>query len=310
MSAELALLGPILAAMLAAATPLLFAALGELVVEKSGVLNLGVEGMMLVGAVCGFAVTVKTGSSTAGFVVGAAAGAGTAALFGVLTLLLLANQVATGLALTLFGVGLSALIGQGFVGMPIADVPELYIPGLTDIPIIGKALFGQDALVYLALAMVPAVHWFLYGTRRGLILRAVGENHAAAHALGYKVIRIRFLAVLFGGAMSGMAGAYLSLDYTPMWAEGISAGRGWIALALVVFATWKPARVLLGAWLFGGVTIAQLHVQGLGIDIPSQVLSMLPYLATVLVLVLISRDITRIRLNAPASLGKIFHPDA
>lgn len=310
MSAELALLGPILAAMVAAATPLLFAALGELVVEKSGVLNLGVEGMMLVGAVCGFAVTVQTGSSTAGFVMGAAAGAAMAALFGVLTLLLLANQVATGLALTLFGVGLSALIGQGYVGIPIPDVPELDIPGLTDIPVIGEALFGQDALVYLALAMVPAVHWFLYGTRKGLILRAVGENHAAAHALGYKVIRIRFLAVLFGGAMSGMAGAYLSLDYTPMWAEGITAGRGWIALALVVFATWKPGRVLLGAWLFGGLTIAQLHVQGLGIDIPSQVLSMLPYLATVLVLVLISRDVTRIRLNAPASLGKVFHPDA
>ncbi|MBP2290914.1 ABC transporter permease [Azospirillum rugosum] len=310
MSADLALIGPVLAAMLTAATPLLFAALGELVVEKSGVLNLGVEGMMLVGAVCGFAVTAQTGSSTAGFAIAALAGAGTAALFGVLTLLLLANQVATGLALTLFGVGLSALIGQGFVGIPIPDVPELNIPGLTDLPVIGKALFGQDAVVYLGLAMVPAVHWFLYGTRRGLILRAVGENHAAAHALGYKVIRIRFLAVLFGGAMSGIAGAYLSLDYTPMWAEGITAGRGWIALALVVFATWKPGRVLLGAWLFGGVTIAQLHVQGLGIDIPSQLLSMLPYLATVVVLVLISRDIARIRLNAPASLGKVFHPDA
>ncbi|MCW2236587.1 ABC transporter permease [Azospirillum canadense] len=310
MSADLALIGPVLAAMLTAATPLLFAALGELVVEKSGVLNLGVEGMMLVGAVCGFAVTAQTGSSSAGFAVAALAGAGTAALFGVLTLLLLANQVATGLALTLFGVGLSALIGQGFVGIPIPDVPELNIPGLTDLPVIGKALFGQDVVVYLGLAMVPAVHWFLYGTRRGLILRAVGENHAAAHALGYKVIRIRFLAVLFGGAMSGIAGAYLSLDYTPMWAEGITAGRGWIALALVVFATWKPGRVLLGAWLFGGVTIAQLHVQGLGIDIPSQLLSMLPYLATVVVLVLISRDIARIRLNAPASLGKVFHPDA
>lgn len=310
MSGDLALIGPVLAAMLTAATPLLFAALGELVVEKSGVLNLGVEGMMLVGAVCGFAITAQTGSSSAGFVIGALAGAGMAALFGVLTLFLLANQVATGLALTLFGVGLSALIGQGFVGIPIPDVPELDIPGLTDLPVIGKALFGQDAVVYLALAMVPAVHWFLYGTRRGLILRAVGENHAAAHALGYKVVRIRFLAVLFGGAMSGIAGAYLSLDYTPMWAEGITAGRGWIALALVVFATWKPGRVLLGAWLFGGVTIAQLHVQGLGIDIPSQLLSMLPYLATVVVLVLISRDVARIRLNAPASLGKVFHPDA
>ena len=307
---DLALIGPILAAMFAAATPLLFAALGELVVEKSGVLNLGVEGMMLVGAVCGFAVTIQTGSAVTGFLIAALAGAATASLFAVLTLFLLANQVATGLALTLFGVGLSALIGQGFVGIPIADVPELYIPGLTDLPVIGKALFGQDALVYLALAAVPAVHWFLYSTRKGLILRAVGENHAAAHALGYKVVRIRFLAVLFGGAMSGMAGAYLSLDYTPMWSEGISSGRGWIALALVVFATWKPGRVLLGAWLFGGVTIGQLHVQGLGIDIPSQLLSMLPYLATVIVLVVISRDVARIRLNAPASLGKVFHPDA
>lgn len=310
MSSELSILGPILAAMFAAATPLLFAALGELVVEKSGVLNLGVEGMMLVGAVCGFAVAAKTGSSTAGFVVGAGAGAATAAIFGVLTLFLLANQVATGLALTLFGVGLSALIGQGFVGIPIADVPELHIPGLTDLPIVGQALFGQDALVYLGVALVPAVHLFLYRTRAGLVLRAVGENHAAAHALGYKVVRIRFLAVLFGGATSGMAGAYLSLDYTPMWAENMTAGRGWIALALVVFATWKPARVMLGAWLFGGVSIAQLHVQGHGFDIPSQLLSMLPYLATVLVLVLISRDVARIRLNAPASLGKVFHPDA
>ncbi|AWK90003.1 ABC transporter permease [Azospirillum thermophilum] len=310
MSNELLLLGPILAAMFTAATPLLFAALGELVVEKSGVLNLGVEGMMLVGAVCGFAITVKTGSSTAGFAAAAVAGAAMGALFGVLTLLLLANQVATGLALTLFGIGLSSLIGQPYVGTPIADVPELHIPGLTDIPVIGEALFGQDAVVYLALLMVPLVHLYLYRTRSGLVLRAVGENHAAAHALGYKVVRIRFLAVMFGGAMSGLAGAYLSLDYTPMWAESMTSGRGWIALALVVFATWKPGRVLLGAWLFGGVTIAQLHVQGMGIAIPSQLLSMLPYLATVVVLVAISRDVARIRLNAPACLGKVFHPDA
>ncbi|WP_207457927.1 ABC transporter permease [Azospirillum sp. SYSU D00513] len=307
---ELALLGPILAAMMTAATPLLFAALGELVVEKSGVLNLGVEGMMLVGAVCGFAAAVTTGSSTVGFIGGAAAGAAVSAVFGVLVLFLLANQVATGLALTLFGIGLSALIGQGFVGIPLADLPELNVPGLTDLPVIGKALFGQDALVYLALFMVPAVHWFLFHTRAGLKLRAVGENQSAAHALGYKVIGIRFLAVLFGGAMSGMAGAYLSLSYTPMWAEGLTGGRGWIAVALVVFATWKPARVLVGAWLFGGVTIAQLHIQGLGIEVPSQLLSMLPYIATVVVLVVISRDVARIRLNAPASLGKVFHPDA
>ncbi|HYH39274.1 MAG TPA: ABC transporter permease [Azospirillum sp.] len=302
-------LGPVLAAMLTAATPLLFAALGELVVEKSGVLNLGVEGMMLAGAVIGFMVAASTGSSTLGFIAAAVAGLVMGALFGVLTLGLLANQVATGLALTLFGVGLSALVGQGWVGRPIADVPELRIPGLTDLPVIGPALFGQDALVYLGLAMVPAVHWFLFSTRAGLVLRAVGENHAAAHALGYKVARIRFLAVLFGGAMSGIAGAYLSLDYTPMWAENMTAGRGWIALALVVFATWKPGRVLLGAWLFGGVTIAQLHVQGHGFAVPAQLLSMLPYLATILVLVAISRDVARIRLNAPACLGKVFHPD-
>lgn len=310
MNAEIALIGPILAAMMVAATPLLIAALGELVVEKSGVLNLGVEGMMLIGAVCGFAVTVQTGSSTVGFIAAAATGAMMGGLFGILTLFLLANQVATGLALTLFGVGLSALIGQGFVGIPIQDIPELYIPGLTDLPIIGKMLFGQDAIVYLGLLAVPALHWWLYHTRGGLILRAVGENHAAAHALGYKVLRIRFLAVLFGGAMAGIAGGFLSLAYTPMWAEGLTSGRGWIALALVVFATWKPVRVMFGAWLFGGVSIGALHVQGMGIPIPSQILSMLPYLATVLVLVLISRDVTRIRLNAPASLGKLFHPDA
>ncbi len=310
MNAELALIGPILAAMFAAATPILFAALGETVVEKSGVLNLGVEGMMLMGAVCGFAVTVKLGSAPAGLLAAAAAGAVMAALFGVLTLFLLANQVATGLALTLFGVGLSSLIGQGFVGIPLQGLPKLSIAGFSDLPVIGQAAFGQDALVYLGVLAVPLVHLFLYRTRAGLVLRAVGENHAAAHALGYKVIRIRFLAVMFGGAMSGLGGAFLSMNYTPMWAENMTAGRGWIALALVVFATWKPARVMLGAWLFGGVTIAQLHVQGLGIAIPSQLLSMLPYLATVLVLVLISRDVARIRLNAPACLGKLFHPNS
>jgi len=304
------LAGPVLAAMLAAATPLLFAALGELVVEKSGVLNLGVEGMMLAGAVCGFIATVHSGSSTLGFAAAAAAGMVMAALFGLLTLGLLANQVATGLALTLFGVGLSALVGQSYVGRPIADIPELRIPGLSDLPVIGPALFGQDAMVYLGLALVAVVHWLLFRTRAGLVLRAVGENHSAAHALGYKVIRIRFLAVLFGGAMSGLAGGYLSLSYTPMWAENMTAGRGWIALALVVFATWKPVWVLVGAWLFGGVTIAQLNIQGLGFAVPSQLLSMLPYLATVVVLVAISRDVARIRLNAPACLGKVFHPEA
>ncbi|WP_029008896.1 ABC transporter permease [Azospirillum halopraeferens] len=307
---DLLILGPVIGSMIVAATPLLYAALGELVVEKSGVLNLGVEGLMLTGAVCGFAAGYSSGSLVVGVVGGALAGALLGALFGLLVLFLMTNQVATGLALTLFGVGLSALIGQGYVGIPMSKAGVIRIPVLSDLPILGPALFAHDALVYLGLLAVPAVAWFLYRTRAGLVLRAVGENHAAAHALGYKVLRIRFLAILFGGAMSGIAGAYLSLMYTPMWAENMTAGRGWIALALVVFATWRPGRVLVGAWLFGGVTIMQLHVQGLGFAVPSQLLSMLPYLATVVVLVAISRDVTRIRLNAPASLGKIFHPDA
>lgn len=308
MNVDLVVLGSVVAAILTASTPLLFAALGEVVTEKSGVLNLGVEGMMLVGAVCGFAATVASGSVVVGVIAAAAAGAAMAFLFGVLTLSLLTNQVATGLALTLFGVGLSALIGQGFVGIPLPKPPSLAIPLLSDIPVIGPGLFDHDALVYLGLLAVPALAWFLTRSRAGLVLRAVGENHAAAHALGYKVIRIRYLAVLFGGAMSGIGGGYMSLAYTPMWAEGLTAGRGWIALALVVFATWRPERVLVGAWLFGGVTIAQLHVQGLGFAVPSQLLSMLPYIATIVVLVAISRDVARIRLNAPACLGKIFHP--
>jgi ABC-type uncharacterized transport system permease subunit len=301
---------PILLAVMTAATPLLFAATGELVTEKSGVLNLGVEGMMLVGAVAGFVVTMTTGSAILGVAAAAAGGAFLALLFAVLTLGLLANQVATGLALTLFGIGLSALIGQSYVGIPLDRLPRLHIPGLSDLPVVGPLVFGHDALVYLGLAMVGVVHWFLYRTRKGLILRAVGENHDAAHAIGYPVLTIRLLATVFGGAMCGIGGSYLSLVYTPMWAEDMVAGRGWIALALVVFATWKPGRVLVGAYLFGGVTIAQLHVQGAGIAVPSQFLSMLPYLATILVLVLISRDQVRIRLNAPACIGKTFHPAA
>ena len=294
----------------AAATPLLLAALGELVTEKSGVLNLGVEGMMLVGAVGAFATASATGSSTAGIAVGALLGMAMAGLFAVLTLSLLSNQVATGLALTIFGVGLSALLGKPYIGTPLDRLPSLDVPGLSDLPFVGPVLFGHDALVYLSLAAVPAVAWFLARTRAGLILRSVGESPEAAHALGHPVIAIRCLATLFGGAMSGLAGAYLSLAYTPMWAENMSAGRGWIALALVVFATWKPGRVLLGAYLFGAVLILQLHAQGIGVDIASQFLSMLPYLATIAVLVLISRDAARIRLNAPASIGKVFHPDS
>ncbi len=300
----------ILISMIGASTPLLLAALGELVTEKSGVLNLGVEGMMLMGAVCAFVAMVATGNPAIAILAAIVAGAAMGLLFGFLTLSLLANQVATGLALTLFGVGLSALVGQDYVGTPMSGLTRLSVPGLSDLPVLGPLLFGHDVLVYGSFAMVATVSWFLYRTRAGLVLRAVGESHDAAHAIGYSVIRIRYLAVMFGGAMSGVAGAYLSLAYTPMWIENMIAGRGWIAIALVVFATWKPGRVLLGAYLFGGVTILQLHVQGAGFDVPSQFLSMLPYLATVVVLVLISSDRIRIRLNAPASIGKIFHPDA
>jgi general nucleoside transport system permease protein len=292
-----------------AATPLLLAALGELVAERSGVLNLGVEGMMLAGAVSGFAATLATGSHALGILVAALAGAALALVFAVLTLSLLANQVATGLALTIFGIGLSALVGASFVGTPSPRLPQLEVPGLTDLPVIGPILFGQDALVYLSLLLTAGVAWFLSRTRAGMILRACGENAEAAHALGHPVRRARYLATLFGGAMAGLAGAYLSLAYTPMWIEAMTAGRGWIALALVVFAAWRPWRLLLGAYLFGGVTILQLHAQGWGVfAVPSQVLSMLPYLATVLVLVVISAGPWRGRLNAPACLGQPFRP--
>jgi ABC-type uncharacterized transport system permease subunit len=298
---------PVILTVITASTPLLFAATGELVTEKSGILNLGVEGMMLVGAMAAFAVASTSGSGLAGIVAGAAAGAAMAMVFGFLTLTLLANQVATGLALTIFGIGISALIGASFVGFALEPLPKLAIPMLSNSPAIGSILFSQDILVYLSFMMIVAVGWFLSGTRPGLILKAVGENHDSAHALGYPVVAIRYAAVLFGGAMSGLAGAYLSLAYTPLWAENMTAGRGWIALALVVFATWRPGRVILGAYMFGAITILQLHAQGWGIDIASQFMSMLPYLATILVLVLISRDKMKIRLNAPQCIGKMFH---
>lgn len=298
----------VIVSMMAAATPLLYAALGELVTEKSGVLNLGVEGMMITGAVTAFAAATITGSSAIGIVAGAAAATALSLIFAVLTLSLVANQVATGLALTIFGIGLSALIGQGYVGTPLDALPKLDIPGVSDIVFIGPVLFGHDFLIYFSFVMVGAVAWFLYRTRAGLVLRAVGESHDAAHAIGYPVIGIRYLAVAFGGAMAGVGGAYLSVAYTPMWIENMTAGRGWIALALVVFATWRPGRVLLGAYLFGGVTILQLHGQGFGLGVASQILSMLPYLATILVLVLISSDRALIRLNAPADIGRVFRP--
>lgn len=291
-----------------AATPLLFAALGELVTEKSGVLNLGVEGMMLMGAIAGFITATQTGSVLLAILVSALAGAALASIFALLVLVFQARQVPTGLALTIFGIGLSALLGQQMIGVAYAGLPKIAIPGLAGIPILGELLFNHDVLVYLSIAMVFIVAWFMNRTRAGLILRAVGDSHDAAHALGYRVNHIRALAILFGGAMAGLGGAYISLAYTPLWVEGMTAGRGWIALALVVFATWRANRVLLGAYLFGGITILQLHAQALGINVPSQVMSMLPYLATIAVLVMISRDRTRVKLNAPASLGKPFHP--
>ena len=302
------LMVPLLAGTVAAATPLVFAALGELITEKSGVLNLGVEGMMLLGAIAAFAGATTSGSLALGVVCGALAGGATAAIFAVLTLSLLANQVATGLALTIFGAGLSALVGQGYVSLRLTGLQPLVIPGLSRIPLLGPVLFTQNALVYLSLFAVAGIHWFLYRTKAGLVLRAVGESPESAHAVGYRVIPIRYLATLFGGALAGVAGAYLAVAYTPMWVEQLTAGRGWIALALVVFATWRPERVLAGAYLFGGVTILQLHAQALGLAVPSQLLSMLPYLATIAGLVVSSRDVQVIRVNAPASLGKPFHP--
>jgi simple sugar transport system permease protein len=298
----------LLAGTVAAATPLVFAALGELVTEKSGVLNLGVEGMMLMGAIAAFAAATTSGSLPFGVVCGAVAGVVTAALFGVLVLSLLTNQVATGLALTIFGTGLSAFVGQRFVSATLIGLQPMAIPGLSRLPVVGPVLFEQNALVYLSLVAFAAIYWFLYRTKAGLVLRAVGESPEAAHAVGYRVIRIRYLATLFGGALAGVAGAYLAVAYTPMWVEQLTAGRGWIALALVVFATWRPERVLAGAYLFGGVTILQLHAQAFGLAVPSQLLSTLPYLATILVLVVISRDVQKIRVNAPVSLGKPFHP--
>ncbi len=291
-----------------AATPLVYASIGELVVERSGVLNLGVEGMILVGAVCSFAAAHYTGSGMLGILAGMIAGVLMSLVFAFLTLSLQSSQVATGLALTIFGIGVSALIGQPLVGIAFSGLPSMNVPVLSELPLLGRLLFSHDILVYGSFALVAGVAWFLNRTRAGLVLRSIGDSHDAAHALGLKVIRIRYLATLFGGACAGIAGAYLSLVYTPMWVENMSAGRGWIALALVVFAVWQPGRLLLGAYLFGGISILQLHAQALGINVPSQLMSMLPYVTTILVLVLISRNRGRIRRNAPASIGQPFHP--
>nr|WP_249785540.1 MULTISPECIES: ABC transporter permease [unclassified Bradyrhizobium] len=298
----------IILAVLAASTPLLIAATGELVAERSGVLNLGVEGMMIVGAACGFAGAWLTGSIFIGALFGIVAGTLMSLVFALMALGLAVNQVATGLALTILGVGLSGLIGAGFVGERITPAVQLVIPGLTNVPLIGRVLFGENGFVYFSIALIIAVWWFLYRTRAGLILRACGDNHASAHALGYPVLRIRTLAVMFGGACAGLAGAYLPLAYTPFFIPGMTAGRGWIALALVVFSSWRPGRLVVGAYLFGAVTILQLHAQGWGVGIPSQFMSALPYLATVIVLVLLSRARTG-GSTAPAALGTVFVPD-
>ncbi len=302
---DLSSINPVLlvASLMVAATPILLAAVGELVVEKAGVLNLGVEGMMIVGAISGFAIAVETGSPLLGFIAAAVGGALLSLLFVFLTQVALANQVASGLALTLFGLGFSALMGQSYVGVKPPKTEPLDIPFLSDLPVVGPILFSHDLILYLGIAIIAGVWVALKYTRAGLILRAVGENHDAAHALGYKVVRIRILAIMFGGACAGLGGAYISLVRVPQWTEGMTAGVGWIALALVVFASWRPWRVLLGAYLFGGVTVMQLNLQAAGVAIPVEYLAMSPYIITIIVLVILSKDKT----SAPASMGQIFH---
>ncbi|NRB02212.1 MAG: ABC transporter permease [Rhodobacteraceae bacterium] len=302
---DLSAINPVLliAAIISAATPVLLAAIGETVVEKSGVLNLGVEGMMIIGAVTGFIVAVNTGDPLIGFAMAAVGGAGLSLLFAFLTQVALANQVASGLALTLFGLGLSALMGQSYVGIKPPRMPDMPFGDLPNMPVIGPIVFGHDAIVYVGLLLVALTWAVLKFTRAGLILRAVGENHDAAHALGYKVKRIRTMAIMFGGACAGLGGAHISLIRVPQWTEGMTAGVGWIALALVVFASWKPWRVLLGAYLFGGISQLQLNLQGAGVAIPVEYLAMSPYIVTIVVLVILSADKSR----APASLGRTFH---
>jgi len=298
----------LIAATLNAGTVLALAALGLLVNEKAGVVNLGAEGMMLCAALAAFVTVVHTGSDLLGFAAGIGAGALLAAIFGVLVIWLNTNQYATGLALSLFGAGFSAFAGIKYVQEKLPERPRFAIPVLSDLPVLGPALFRQHPMVYLAIGLVLFLVWFLYRSRAGLVLRSVGESPESAHALGYPVRRIRLAAVVSGGALCGLAGAYLVIVYTPLWVEGMVAGRGWIALALTTFATWRPARVLLGAYLFGGVTMLQFHLQSAGVEVPSQFLTMLPYLATIVVLALISRNPAWIRVNMPASLGKPFYP--
>ncbi len=300
----------LMAATLNAGTVLAIASLGLLINEKVGIVNLGAEGMMLCAAIAGFATVVHTGNDWMGFAAGMGAGAVLALVFGWLVIWLNTNQYATGLALTLFGTGFSAFVGTAFVQAKMPERATHAIPVLADIPLLGPALFRHHPLVYLTMALTAGLIWYLYRTRQGLVLRSVGESPESAHALGYPVRRIRLAAVVVGGALCGLAGAYLSVIYTPLWVEGMVAGKGWIALALTTFATWRPARVLLGAYLFGGVTMLQFHLQSIGVEVPSEFLTMLPYVATILVLALISRNPQWIRINMPASIGKPFYPGA
>ena len=309
---DLSTLNPaiLIASLMIAATPILLAGIGELVVEKSGVLNLGVEGMMIIGAVCGFMVTIESQSVWLGFLAAIIGGMMISLIFAVVTQVFLANQVASGLALTLFGLGLSSLMGQSYAGLKPPAFPPLELGFLSDLPVVGTMFFSHDAIVYLSLALVFAVFLFLKYTRGGLIIRAVGENHDAAHALGYKVVMVRFLAIMFGGGCAGLGGAYLSLVRVPQWTDGMTAGAGWIALAIVVFASWQPLRILLGAYLFGGISVLELNLQAIGVDIPVVFLSMAPYVITIVVLVLMSASRARGALSAPRSIGKVFHANS
>jgi simple sugar transport system permease protein len=305
-----AILVPFLFSVMTAATPLLLAATGELVVERVGVLNLGVEGMMLAGAIAGFAIANDTGVTWLGVIAALVAGTALSLIFALISLTLQANQTATGLAVTIFGRGFSALVGAGYVGIPAPTLPAIHIPLLSEIPILGPVVFSHDILVYLSLVIIGVLTWAMRSTHLALILRAVGDSHDAAHALGYPVVAIRYAAVAFGGAMAGLAGAYMSLAYTPLWAQDMTAGRGWVAVALVTFSAWRPSWLLVSAWFFGALMYLSLYVQALGVAIPSALLSALPYIGTVVVLVLISRDARRIRLYRPAMLGRQFQARA
>ena len=305
---DIELITNILFATIRTGTPLILIALGELVCEKSGVLNLGQEGMVLMGAVAGFAASVITGNLGLGVMAAVLAGMMMSLLFGFLAISLVSNQVATGLALTIFGTGLSAFIGAGYVGVGIEGIEAWTIPLLSDIPIIGKIFFSHDPLVYLSWLLFGLVFWVFKSTRLGLTIRSVGENPEAANAIGMSVFKVRYAAVMFGGAMAGLAGGYLSLAYTPLWTEGMSAGRGWIALALVVFASWKAERIMLGAYLFGAASIMHLVLQGLGFEASPNLLAMLPYGATIIVLVVIANDAVKAKLSTPLALGQPYRP--